>query len=168
MRLAALARWAVICSAAVVSCPLGGCDDRAGNSNAQVPVVPGGGSAVTQERLTGARLEYIGDPGLAWEFGPSRVVISSANGPLPAELLSRELPEAGDAAAAPARIELAWRLDGPGLVLSDPRSGGRNNSERRLLIRPAGMVRVDVGERQYNVYPAGSPERRRAASSRPS
>jgi len=119
--------------------------------------VPGTGSPIEARRLVGARLVHIRpDTPVEWTFTADRFAVEAGEGALPADLVDRLL---GDGAPR-ARIEGAWRLDegAAELVLTGISSGERKGRERVVLpIRPAGTVRCDLGDRQYNVFEATPP-----------
>ena len=156
-------RWIIVVGAAAAAVTgTAGCNRE---DDPPLPFEVGGDSPVTAERLAGARLEAIGrGDATVWEFGPERVVITAGRGPLPADLAALPPARAGGGAAAdaaPDRVDAAWRLDAVAgvLVLSDfrPPAGaesGGDAGERRVPIEPAGHVRVNLGERQYNLFPA--------------
>jgi len=111
---------------------------------------PGGDSPVTTQRLAGGRLTDIRDE-LSWTFRDTGVVIENNGQPLPSDLI-REL--LGDQ-SAPKRIEATWRFDEKVnmLHLSNAKADGENiTTELSISIEPAGHVRFNLGNRQYNLF----------------
>jgi hypothetical protein len=118
------------------------------------PTPPGNGSRpVTASRLTGARLEHHrSDPALVWSFGETRFVLTISGQPVPRKLIETLT---GSRTVAN-RIVGAWELDAEAgvLVLSTVRSDEKAvQRTARLPISAAGLVRVDLGDYQYDVFP---------------
>jgi hypothetical protein len=138
--------------AATVLATAAGCGGA--TTNAGIPGVP---PPISATRLAGARLVDIRrEPPLEWTFAESRFAVACPGG-LPSDIVEPLLGRGADAT----RIEGAWRLDDANgeIVLTDIEGGGRRGADRVALpLRPAGAVRCDLGERQYNVFEG---ERRR-------
>ncbi len=109
---------------------------------------------VTTERLTGARLEYHrDDPKLVWSFTEETFVLEISGETVPRELIETLTGKR----AAVARIEGTWTLNEEDNVLnlSTTRADGKTiRRNARLSIFAAGMVRVNLGDYQYNVFSA--------------
>ena len=109
---------------------------------------------VTAERLTGARLEYHrADPKLVWSFTAEAFVLEIGGETVPRELIETLTGKR----AAVARIEGTWTLNDEDNVLnlSTTRADGKTiRRNAQLSIFAAGMVRVDLGDYQYNVFSA--------------
>ena len=119
------------------------------------PAPVGSDSPVTVQRLTNARLEDIRRD-VSWSFGSSVVVIENAEQPIPADLVEELLADG----STPTRIEATWGLDAAAesLTLSAMSVDGEDvELEATLPIRPAGPIRVNLGSRQYNVFPGRAP-----------
>lgn len=125
--------------------------------------IPGGVRPVTVERLTGAQLLEIGqEPAIVWDFTADRFELTIDGDPLPTDLLDSLLGEGEQSR----RIVGAWKLsaDGQALLISEIEaqplpsddlqstvSTARGAAEVRLSLAPAGWVRANLGERQYNI-----------------
>ncbi len=106
---------------------------------------------VTVERLKDSRLVYIRSD-LAWNFIGNRLVIENGNQPIPLDLVEELVGKP----LTLKRIEASWTLDGTSdmIRLSDVKLDGEALPENlSISIRPAGHVRVDLGSRQYNLFP---------------
>jgi hypothetical protein len=105
---------------------------------------------VTTQRLSGTRLTDIrGD--LSWTFDESVVVIDNNDQPIPSDVAAVLVREG----AAPARVEADWRLDEAAgvLHLSNAQADGeKTDVDAAIPIAPAGHVRVNLGDRQYNMF----------------
>jgi hypothetical protein len=120
---------------------LGGC---------QRPLTTGGDSPVTTARLTGSRLTDILQ-NLSWTFDDTTVLIENKGQPLPPDLVQELLLND----TAPNRVEAAWRYDEKSgvLRLSDVTADGQKIATELVIpIKPAGHVRVNLGNRQYNLF----------------
>jgi hypothetical protein len=132
-----------------------GCN-RPGPSPSPPPKVQVGGvdTPITAERLNGSRLILVaGDPGVEWVFHDSTFFVDSGKAPLPKDIAEALL----GSGKTSTRVEGKWRLDEAKseLVLTELRAGDQPGRETCVLpIRPAGAVRANLGERQYNVFPA--------------
>ena len=113
--------------------------------------------------LTGARLEYHrSDPKLVWSFGRERFVLEIGGETVPHKLIEK-LTGKREAAS---HISGTWKVDeetGHLVLATDSADGWPVRPTARLPISPAGRVRVDLGDYQYNVFPgeAELPEFRR-------
>jgi hypothetical protein len=106
---------------------------------------------VTVERLKDSRLVYIRSD-LAWNFIGNRLVIENGNQPIPLDLVEELVGKP----LTLKRIEASWTLDGTSdmIRLSDVKLDGEAlPANLSISIRPAGHVRVDLGSRQYNLFP---------------
>ncbi|TRZ42622.1 hypothetical protein D4S03_12300 [bacterium] len=111
-------------------------------------------SPVTPQRLTSARLTDIRED-LSWSFTDTVVVIQNKDQPIPSDLIETLL---GDKTTR-TRIEASWQLDEKAglLRLSSMKVDGEKiDRESVLPIKPAGHVRVNLGTRQYNLFPGGA------------
>lgn len=110
----------------------------------------GGDTPVTAQRLSGTRLTDIrGD--LSWTFDESVVVIDNNAQLIPADVADVLVREG----ATPVRVEANWRLDEAAgvLHLSHRKADGEAiDAEAAIPIAPAGHVRVNLGDRQYNMF----------------
>lgn len=117
---------------------------------------PGGDSPVTTQRLTGARLTDIRED-LSWTFTDTVVVIENKDQPIPSDLVEALL----GGHSTRTRIEASWQLnEKAGLLrLSSMKADGvKIDQETTIPIKPAGHVRVNLGSRQYNLFPGGAKE----------
>ncbi len=109
---------------------------------------------VTAERLTGARLEYHrADPKLVWSFTEEAFVLEIGGETVPRELIETLTGKR----AAVARIEGTWTLNEEDNVLNlstTQADGKAMRRNARLSVFAAGMVRVNLGDYQYNVFSA--------------
>lgn len=125
----------------------------AGTSCAQTPPPGSSERPVTAERLRGARLEYHrSDPKLVWSFGKEAFVLSLGGEALPRDLIETLTGQRTDAL----RIEGTWSLDQNKNVLRlavQQADGKPICHQAELPIFPAGLIRVDLGDHQYNVFP---------------
>jgi hypothetical protein len=106
--------------------------------------------SITAERLTGATLRQIGGkPGLVWHFGVTRFRLDLDKKP-PDEWV-RRLASTG---AGISRIEGQWRYEArkSQLVLYDLAIKDAEDLPSIVMpIRPAGLLRADLGDRQYSI-----------------
>lgn len=110
----------------------------------------GGDDRVTTERLSGSRLVDI-NKNLSWTFDASTVVIENRDRPLPQDLL-KELVADG---TTPKRVEATWKYDEKLGVLRLSKTmadGNKIDKDSVFPIKPAGQVRVNLGNRQYNLF----------------
>jgi hypothetical protein len=115
---------------------------------------PGDSSrAVTRERLLRERLVNIQrDPALEWTFTEKRFVLQIDGKATPHKLLEM-LMGAKDAVR---RVEGGWELDEAKgrLLLTDLTGDGKPGKKAATLeIAPAGLIRINLGEHQYNTFP---------------
>ncbi|MDG2185992.1 MAG: hypothetical protein P8K79_09960 [Mariniblastus sp.] len=106
---------------------------------------------VTVGRLKDSRLVYIRSD-LTWNFIGNRLVIENGNQPIPPDLVEELVGKP----LTLKRIEASWTLDGTSdmIRLSDVKLDGEAlPANLNISIRPAGHVRVDLGSRQYNLFP---------------
>jgi len=109
----------------------------------------GGDVPVTVDRLEGSRLLGL-QRDVTWTFVGGHVTIGSAGRPIPRDVF-------GDALAthpAPKAIEARWTLDPSAGILRLSEviiDGDAFTDVLEVPIRPAGQVRVTLGERQYNL-----------------
>jgi hypothetical protein len=113
---------------------------------------PGGDRPVTTKRLIGAKLEYHRDDRkLIWAFTERDfvLVIGGKKAPL---ILLEKLTGSRDVVS---RVQGSWRLDEKNdqLILCVKDVGTKDQREVKLPIHPAGLVRVNLGDYQYNVFP---------------
>lgn len=121
-----------------------------GSGGGGAPRTTGGDTPVTRDRLTNVRLADIRKE-LTWKFTDKRVVIENNGQPITPDLVEDLLAEE----AAPLRIEAAWELDEKAglLRLTDLNVDGEpSEREAALPIEPAGHVRINLGDRQYNRF----------------
>ena len=126
------------------------CDSTRVKSGGDIPA-PGGDTLVTIQRLSGARLTDIRE-NLSWSFLESVVIIENKGQSIPSDLVVALLEDQSTCN----RIEAAWQFDeNSGLLrLSSMKVDGRKmNTEASISIKPAGHIRVNLGDRQYNVLP---------------
>jgi hypothetical protein len=101
----------------------------------------------------GARLQPLArEAKWYFSFTNEQFVLESTKEPLPSDLKKAFLGP--DQSAS--RIEGKWRLEDGNrtLVFSDLRIDGKEKSgEVKLAIEPAGPIRVNLGDHQYNVIP---------------
>ncbi|MCL4205613.1 MAG: hypothetical protein KJ000_24290 [Pirellulaceae bacterium] len=110
----------------------------------------GGDTPVTATRLTGTRLTDIHRP-VSWSFSDRRVTIDNQGQPIPADVVEGVL---GDTRTC-WRIEADWQLleQAGVLQLSQCTADGESIAGHLTVpIRPAGHVRVNLGDRQYNMF----------------
>ncbi|MBW1641517.1 MAG: hypothetical protein JRJ76_01635 [Deltaproteobacteria bacterium] len=115
------------------------------------PTSTGGDTPVTTQRLTTARLTDIRE-GLSWTFADSVVVIENKGQLIPSDLVQTLLGGQSTCKC----IEATWQLsEKSGLLrLSSMKvDGEKTDTEATISIKPAGHVRVNLGIRQYNVFP---------------
>jgi hypothetical protein len=125
---------------------------------ADQPPTPGSSSRpVTAQRLRESRLEHIqSDPSMVWTFSEKTFVLVLGGRTVPTKLVETLMGSADRVA----RVEGAWRLDEDKgeLVLSDVTGDGKpGRKSARLRTSPAGLIRIDLGDDQYNIVPAESP-----------
>ena len=105
---------------------------------------------ITAERLTGATLRQIGGrPGLVWHFGVTRFRLDLDKSP-PDEWV-RQLKGKGTEIK---RIEGHWRYEAKKSQLVLHGLGIKDAEDLPIIalsIRPAGLLRADLGDRQYSV-----------------
>ncbi len=110
----------------------------------------GGDTPVTASRLTGTRLTDIHRT-VSWSFSDRHVTIDNQGQPIPADMVESVL---GDKRTC-SRIEADWQLlEQAGLLqLSQRTADGESIADSIAVpIRPAGHVRINLGERQYNMF----------------
>jgi VCBS repeat-containing protein len=113
-------------------------------------VVSWNATPVTTARLMGSRLTDIRQ-NLSWTFDDTTVLIENRGQPLPPDLVQELLLND----TAPNRVEAAWRYDEKSgvLRLSDVTADGQKIATELVIpIKPAGHVRVNLGNRQYNLF----------------
>lgn len=106
---------------------------------------------VTVGRLKDSRLVYIRSD-LTWRFIGNQLVIENKNKPIPLDLVEELVGKP----LTLKRIEASWTLDSTSdmIRLSDVKLDGEALPENlNISIQPAGHVRVDLGSRQYNLFP---------------
>ena len=106
---------------------------------------------VTVERLKDSRLVYIRSD-LTWRFIGTGLVIENKDESIPVDLVQELIGEP----ATLKRIEADWTLHAASdtIRLSDVRLDGEKIDQiLSISIQPAGHVRVDLGSRQYNLFP---------------
>lgn len=115
--------------------------------------IPPGSShkSVTTRRLTGATLDEVGsNASVVWHFGVKRFRVEFHGEP-PADLVRQLLGRTANAS----RIEGQWRYEDTkgNLVLHEVAAkDAKNPHEVVLPIHPAGLLRADLGGRQYHLY----------------
>ena len=110
----------------------------------------GGDTPVTAARLTAMRLTDI-RRNVSWTFSDHFVTIENQGQPIPVDVVKLVL---GDTRTC-TRIEADWQLleQAGVLQLSQCRADGESIAgDIAVPIRPAGHVRVNLGERQYNMF----------------
>jgi hypothetical protein len=114
------------------------------------PQPPGFDRAITTERLTGATLSEIGrNSEIVWHFGVKRFRVEFHSDP-PATFVRQLLGQERKVKT----IEGRWRYEDRDsrLVLEDLSAGEFHNRQQVILsIDPAGPLRADIGDRQYNI-----------------
>jgi len=120
-------------------------------ATAAEPVPPGSSyRSITAARLIGATLDEVGSNApVVWHFGVKRFRVDFRGEP-PADLVRQLLGRTANVA----RIEGQWRYedDRGYLVLHDLAAKGvKNAREVSLPISPAGLLRADLGGRQYQL-----------------
>ena len=106
---------------------------------------------VTVGRLKDSRLVYIRSD-LTWRFIGNQLVIENKNKPIPLDLVEELVGKP----LTLKRIEASWTLDSTSdmIRLSDVKLDGEAlPGNLNISIQPAGHVRVDLGRRQYNLFP---------------
>lgn len=127
-----------------------GCTGGSSGGGGGAPRTTGGDTPVTRDRLSNVRLADIRRE-LTWKFSDQRVVIENNGQPITPDLVEALLGEQ----ATPLRIEAAWELDEKAglLRLTDLNVDGEpSEREAALPIAPAGHVRINLGDRQYNRF----------------
>jgi hypothetical protein len=124
---------------------------EARSDEARPPAAPGMGYVppITENRLVGATLDDVGNVAL-WHFGPQRFRIEIRRDP-PAEMIRQLLGRDVNVK----QIEGHWRLEEQKgrLVLTGITAGDLKNSQEVVVpITPAGLLRTNLGNRQYNVF----------------
>lgn len=121
-------------------------------ARSQAPDVPPGMGytpSIREGRLVGATLDDIGDV-VVWHFGPKRFRVEFRREP-PAEMIRQLLGR--DVKAK--QIEGQWRYEEQKgrLVLVGITAGDFKNSHEVVLpMTPAGRLRTNLGDRQYNIF----------------
>jgi hypothetical protein len=119
----------------------------------------GGDIPVTIERLSGNRLTHI-HSNLSWTFNDKVVQIENAGDSNAVENKRQPIPPAlvqellGNQ-STPTVIIASWELDEKAglLRLFDAKADGQAiNKKISVTIKPAGQVRVNLGNYQYNVF----------------
>ena len=103
---------------------------------------------IDTERLEHNKLTQIHGQ-VIWDFSRSKVDIYSELGQVPANYVSEVLADKSQ----PKKITAAWRFlkDSNELELSDFHIDGEPREHSiKLAIRPAGQVRINLGNEQYN------------------
>jgi len=106
---------------------------------------------VTVERLNDSRLVHIRSD-LTWRFVGNGLVIENNDESIPVDLVEELIGEP----VTLKRIEADWTLNAASdtVRLSDVRLDGEKIDQvLSISIQPAGHVRVNLGSRQYNVFP---------------
>ena len=130
------------------------CADRQDDS--RVPIGPPG--AATRQDLVGShdcRATGQSDAKFRWEFGDVGFTILGDGGPIPPEVAAAVAGRKGETT----RIDGAWRLDGPSLVLTGLRvhtAGDATEPAPDVTLAPfcTPVVRFEFGETQYVLGPA--------------
>ncbi len=110
----------------------------------------GGDISVTTERLAGCRLTDIHND-LSWTFSDTDVVVENKDQPIPSDLVQELLGNQ----LTPTIIKANWRLDEKAGILhlfNTKANSETIDGELRILAKPAGQVRANIGNRQYNVF----------------
>ena len=110
----------------------------------------GGDTPVTAARLTATRLTDI-QRKVSWEFSDRIVTIENQGQPIPVDVVESVLGNPRTCT----RIEADWQLleQAGVLQLSQRKADGESIAGHIAVpIRPAGHVRVNLGERQYNMF----------------
>jgi hypothetical protein len=110
----------------------------------------GGDTPVTASRLAGTRLTDIHRT-VSWSFSDRQVTIENQGQPIPADVLESVLGEPRTCSL----IEADWQLleQAGVLQLSQRKADGESVAGSIAVpIRPAGHVRVNLGDRQYNMF----------------
>ena len=112
---------------------------------------------VTTARLKDARLQFIRSD-LNWRFPGQQLLIENGGEPLPPDLVE----ELTGQKATLQQMEATWALNPTAdrLQLSDVRLDGEKlDRELTISIEAAGHVRVNLGSRQYNLFPGEAQNR---------
>ncbi len=109
----------------------------------------GGDIPVTIERLSGSRLTDI-HIDLSWTFSDTVAVVENRGQPIPPDVVQELLGNE----STPTVISATWQLDEKADLLrlfNANVDGQKIDSEIKIMLKPAGQVRVNLGGRQYNM-----------------
>ena len=113
--------------------------------------------ALTPARLAGARLKGVGFD-VRWQFSTNAFVINTGKTSLPAKFVSKVFKSPTTAKEINGSWTLGQRGEGDGVLkITNVRIGtSAQEITADIPIRPAGHVRVEIGDMQYNVMKESS------------